>query len=112
MGSAPVLWIGYVANLKSILNISWEYGKDKKGNPDKEKIVLKFSETYKKPEGQLRSSPDGCFGGEMKSAAEVIEEEVAKMILHDRRVIKNKDGKWEISMKGRNVGLDSINPAG
>jgi hypothetical protein len=41
--------------------------------------------------------------GKNKPAAEVIEEEVAKMILKDRLVSK-KDGKWGVETKGRSFG--------
>lgn len=48
-----------------------------------------------KPAEQL----EDCFG-KNRPAAEVIEEEVARMILKDRLVTK-KSGKWEIEQSGR-----------
>ena len=48
-----------------------------------------------KPAEQL----EDCFG-KTRPAAEVLEEEVARMILKDRLVTK-KDGKWSIEEKGR-----------
>lgn len=43
-----------------------------------------------------------CFG-KKRPSAEVIEEEVARMIIKDRLVTK-KDGKWEVESKGRSFG--------
>ena len=40
-----------------------------------------------------------CFG-KKRPGAEVIEEEVARMILKDR-LVKKKDGKWKIEEEGR-----------
>ena len=51
-----------------------------------------------KPEGQL----EDVFG-KKKSASEVIEEEIARVILKDRLVTK-KDGKWEVQSEGRKFG--------
>jgi hypothetical protein len=74
LGSSMGQWMSYVDNVNNLL-------KD-----------------LKKPEGQLED-----YFGKMKPAAEVIEEEIARIILKDRLVAK-QDGKWDIESKGRSFG--------
>ena len=74
IGSSMGHWMGYISNLNNLLK------------------------SPKKPEGQL----EDVFG-KMRPAAEVIEEEIARVIIKDRLVAK-KDGKWEIESKGRSFG--------
>lgn len=71
LGSAMSSWMSNVYNLKQLME-----------NPSK-------------PEGQLEDNL-----GKMRPAAEVIEQEVAKVILKDRMVEK-VDGKWQVVTKGR-----------
>jgi hypothetical protein len=74
IGSAIGQWMGYISNVNDHLKDS------------------------KKPEGQL----EDVFG-KMRPAAEVIEEEIARIVLKDRLVAK-QDGKWDIESKGRSFG--------
>jgi len=74
LGSSIGQWMSYISNLND------------------------FLKAPKKPEGQLED-----FFGKMRPAAEVIEEEIARVIIKDRLVAK-KDGKWEVDSKGRSFG--------
>jgi hypothetical protein len=74
IGSAMGQWMGYVSNVNDLLKAP------------------------KKPEGQL----EDAFG-KMRPAAEVIEEEIARIVIKDRLVSK-KDGKWDVESKGRSFG--------
>jgi hypothetical protein len=74
LGSSMGQWMGYISNVNDLLKAP------------------------KKPEGQL----EDAFG-KMKPATEVIEEEIARIVLKDRLVAKN-DGKWNVESKGRSFG--------
>ena len=74
IGSALGTWMSYVSNVDDLLKAP------------------------KKPEGQL----EDVFG-KMRPATEVIEEEIARIVLKDRLVSK-QDGKWNIESKGRSFG--------
>ena len=74
IGSALGTWMSYVGNVNDLLKAP------------------------KKPEGQL----EDVFG-KTKPAAEVIEEEIARIVLKDRLVAKH-DGKWDVESKGRSFG--------
>jgi hypothetical protein len=74
IGSAMGQWMGYVSNVND------------------------FLKAPKKPEGQL----EDAFG-KMRPAAEVLEEEIARVVIKDRLVSKN-NGKWDVESKGRSFG--------
>jgi hypothetical protein len=74
LGSAMGQWMSYISNVNDI------------------------SKSPSKPEGQL----EDVFG-KNKPASEVVEEEVARIILKDRLVTK-KNGKWEVQSEGRKFG--------
>jgi hypothetical protein len=71
LGSSMGTWLTYVTNIDDMVK------------------------SPAKPSEQL----EDCFG-KTRPAAEVIEEEAARMILKDRLVTK-KSGKWEIEQSGR-----------
>jgi DNA-directed RNA polymerase specialized sigma54-like protein len=58
-----------------------------------------FLKDPKELKGDLESYPNN----KKKPAAEVIEEEIARVILKDRLVTK-KDGKWAIETENRSFG--------
>lgn len=71
LGSSMGTWLSYVTNVDDLIKAP------------------------AKPAAEL----ENVFG-KKKPAAEVIEEEVARMILKDR-LVKKKDGKWKVEEEGR-----------
>jgi len=74
IGSAMGQWMSYVSNLNDLLKAP------------------------KKPEGQL----EDVFG-KMRPATEVLEEEIARIVIKDRLVSKT-NGVWNVESKGRSFG--------
>jgi hypothetical protein len=92
IGSDMGQWRGYVTNIDDLLDPTLRYDK-------KQELwfVDKFgAKAPEKPAAELQ----GFYDDKKRPAADVIEEEVARMILKDRMVTK-KSGKWEIETKGR-----------
>jgi len=74
LGSAMGRWMNNISNINDIVK------------------------SPKKPSGQL----EDAFG-KMRPASDVLSEEIARIILKDRSVIKSND-KWEVNSKGRSFG--------